>query len=158
MSRIMRLIHDQLAATGHVIDYLCAEDVPGLVRGRWGRLAFPWLVRTAVRAARRLGRPYDVINVHEPSGAVVSVLRSGRQYPVVTVTSHGLERRAWDLAKEEARLGRSGLSLKTRMIYPLTSLWQSDLALGHADHVFCLNFEDRDYLVDRLRIPTDRIT
>jgi len=88
----------------------------------------------------------------------VSVLRSRRQHPVVTVTSHGLERRAWEFAKEEARLGRLGPNLKTRITYPLISLWQSDLALGHADHVFCLNFEDRDYLVGCLGIPTARIT
>jgi glycosyltransferase involved in cell wall biosynthesis len=158
VSRIMRFIHDEVSNAGHQIEYLCAEDVPVWVRGRWGRLAFPWAVRAKVSAARRAGRPYHLVNVHEPSGAAVSVLRSGRGYPVITVTSHGLERRAWEFTKEEARLGRQGPTLKTRILYPLTSLWQSKLALRYADYVFCLNLEDRDYLVRRLRIPGARIT
>jgi glycosyltransferase involved in cell wall biosynthesis len=36
--------------------------------------------------------------------------------------------------------------MKTRIAYPLTLLWQADLALRRADHIFCLNNEDRAYL------------
>lgn len=158
MSRIMQLTHEQLAATAYEVHYLCAEDVSALARGSLGPVVFPWAILAEVRAARRTGRPYDVVNVHEPSGAVVSVLRAGRNSPYVTVTSHGLERRAWELAKEEARLGRKGPTLKTRIIHPLTTVWQSDVALRNADHVFCLNLEDREYLVQHFRIPARKIT
>jgi len=154
----MRFTHDQVEERGHEVHYLCAEDVPPSVRGPWGRFTFSFLVRSHIRASRRAGKPYDVVNVHEPSGLAVSALRKAGGFPRVVVTSHGLERRAWELAKEEARLGRQGPKLKTRVIYPLTSLWQSDLALRKADHVFCLNFDDRDYLVRHSQIPAAHIT
>ena len=50
------------------------------------------------------------------------------------------------------------VSLKSRFAYPLTSLWQSTLALRYADHIFCLNSEDQDYLVNRLHPPRNSIT
>jgi glycosyltransferase involved in cell wall biosynthesis len=40
----------------------------------------------------------------------------------------------------------------------MTVLWQARVGLQHADHIFCLNFEDRDYLINRLRCPPSRIT
>jgi len=154
----MRHIHDQVRESGHEVHYLCAEDVQAWIRGPLGRFAFPWIVHAKVRAARRARKSFDVVNVHEPSGSVVTMLGGAPSYPLVIVTSHGLDRRAWDLAKEESKLGRQGPRLKSRIIYPLTSLWQSELALRHADHVFCLNFDDRDYLIRHLGIPAGRIT
>jgi starch synthase len=64
------------------------------------------------------------------------------------VTSHGLERRAWELAKEEGRLGRETPGWRTRITYPPTALWPSEFALRRADHVLCLNDEDRRILID----------
>ena len=158
MSRIMGFIHDQLVAAGHSVDYFCTEDVPPAMTGRLARFAFPWLVRRQAIAAARAGRPYDVINVHEPSAAAISILRRAAGDPLVVVTSHGLERRGWELALQDKRLGRDGPSLKTRVSYPLTSLWQSSLGLRHADHVFCLNEEDREYLIKQLNLPDHKIT
>jgi glycosyltransferase involved in cell wall biosynthesis len=72
--------------------------------------------------------------------------------------SYGVERRGWDLKLEEMRLGRESLSVKTRVIYPLTSLWQSRVGLLNADHIFCKNSEDRDYLVNWLDVSHRKIT
>lgn len=158
MSRIMGFIHDQVAAAGHSVDYFCADNVPPSITGRLARFAFPLLVRRHAIAAAQAGTPYDVINVHEPSSAAISILKQAAGNPSVVVTSHGLERRGWELAKEGKRLGRDGPSLKTRVSYPLTSLWQSSLGLRHADHVFCLNNEDRDYLINERKLPGQKIT
>lgn len=158
MSRIMGFIHDQLVAAGHSVDYFCSEDVPPAITGRLARFAFPWLVRRQAIAAARAGRPYDVINVHEPSSSAISILRRAAGNPLVVVTSHGLEQRGWELALQDKKLGRDGPSLKTRVSYPLTSLWQSSLGLRHADHVFCLNEEDREYLIKQLHLPDHKIT
>ena len=49
------------------------------------------------------------------------------------------------------RLGRDGPGWATRLIYPLTSLWQSQVGLRKADRVFCLSNEDRDYLTENNR-------
>jgi glycosyltransferase involved in cell wall biosynthesis len=157
MSRIMGFIHDEIAAAGHTVDWLCAEDVPRRWQGSRARLGFPWLVWRAARAAVREGRPYDIVNVHEPHGALVALdQRRVSRYGVV-VTSHGLEQRAWELALEEARAGRQGPALKTRLLYPATSLWQSRLALTRARLVLALNEQDRHYLCARLGVPDTRV-
>lgn len=159
MSRIMGFIHDHVEAAGHEVDYLCADDVPSGWEGRFGRsIAFPMAVRSKSVAAAREGRPYDIVNVHEPSAAPVVIGRRGDTAPSVVVTSHGLERRAWELAVEEGRLGRKGPGWRTRLTYPVSSLWPGELALRHAEHVFCLNEEDRGALIERFGRSPETIT
>lgn len=159
MSRLMGFIHDRVASAGHEIDYFCSDDVPAEWAGWVGRrISFPMAVRAKAFAAERSGRPYDIVNVHEPSAAPVIIGRGRRRAPLVVVTSHGLERRAWELAKEEGRLGREAPPWRTRVSYPLTSLWPGEIALRRADHVFCLNEEDKGTLVDRFGRTADSIT
>lgn len=154
----MGFIHDRLAGAGHTVDYFCAEDVPNGLNGYVARAAFPVLVRRQAVAAAQSGKPYDLINVHEPSAAAISICRGATGNPIVVVTSHGVERRGWELALEELRSGREGPLLRTRLIYPLTGLWQSDLGLRRADHVFCLSSEDREYLMRRFNLSQNKIT
>ena len=158
MSRIMGLIHDELVLAGHSVDYFCAENSPEYFRGSRGRFAFPILVlRQAMRAARAR-RPYDVVNVHEPSGAAITLFKRLAGSPRVVVTSHGVEQRAWERTLEQAKLGREGPSLRSRLFYPATTLWQARIALRRADHIFCLNTEDRAYLGSRFQVPSSRVT
>ena len=106
----MGLIHDNLVQAGHSVDYFCSDDVPKRFNGRMARFAFPSLVlRHAARANRR-GCPYDVINVHEPTGAAIALWKRMAGRPHVVVTTHGVEQRAWELLLEEGRLGRGGPS------------------------------------------------
>ena len=157
MMRIMEFLHRPLVAQGHRVDFLCSEDVTKGARGGAGRFAFPWLVRDwAVRAARA-NAPYDIVNVHEPHSALITTVRGGTGDPVVVVTTHGVEQRAWELALEERRLGRAGPALGSRVWYPLSSLWQSRVGLTHADAVFCLSLEDRDYLARKIGVEVARI-
>jgi glycosyltransferase involved in cell wall biosynthesis len=159
MSRIMTFIHERVAReAGHSVEFFCSEDVPAWLPPRAARHAFPLLVLRHAAAAARRGRPYDLINVHEPASAPVTTFKRLAGSPAVVVTSHGLERRAWQLALEEARIGREGPALKTRVFHPLTSLWQSEAGLRRADHVFCLNFEDRDFLREQTRLPASKLT
>src|SRR5205807_860320 len=78
MSRVMGLIHDQLAQAGHVVDYCCAEDVSP--------------------------------------------------------------------------------QLKTRIVYPLTSLSQSRVGFLNANHIFCKSSEDREYLINWLNLAENKVT
>ena len=158
MSRIMGLIHDSLVSDGHSVDYFCSEDLPNRYKGRMARFAFPGLVLSHAIKAARQGRPYHVINVHEPSGAAIALWKRAAGSPHVVVTSHGLEQRGWERSLEEGRLGRGGPSAFSRVAYPSTVLWQARLAVRHADHVFCLNMEDHAYLTSRFRVPASRIT
>jgi glycosyltransferase involved in cell wall biosynthesis len=161
MSRMMGFIHDQVSAEGHAVDYLCADDVPAAARGRWGRLVFPMFVRGRAIEAARHAEPYDVINVHEPSGAAIVKARGAFGNSTVVAMCHSPERRNWDDLREEAlrgRLANGDLALKTRIVYPLTSLWQSTLTLKYSDHVFCRNSYDRDYLARRFGLADKRMT
>ena len=157
----MAFIHDRIESAGHDVDYLCADDVPDSWAAWWGRrIAFPMAVRARTIAAERAGRPYDIVNVHEPIAAPLLLARRAHSASVV-VTSHGLERRAWELAKEEGRLGREAPGWRTRLTYPPTALWPGEFALRRADHVFCLNDEDKQMLVadfDRQPATITRIT
>ena len=149
MTRIMGFTHDVIVTLGHQVEYFYAEEAARYgVRGRWGRLSYPRAVARHVAAEAARGRAYDVVNVHEPSGTWL-VLRRPPGTAIVA-TSHGLERRAWQLALEEGRLGRGGPSLKTRLVYPATGLWQADLTLARSDHVLCLNTEDVEFLRARV--------
>lgn len=157
MSRLIGFTHDRVSAAGHTVDLLCADDVPPPAVPALRRVTFPIAVWRHVAAAAAAGRPYDIVNVHEPSAAAVAARRdvSG---PALVVTSHGVERRAWELALEERRLGREGPRWVSRMAYPLTRLWQASFGLRRADHIFCLSADDREYLATRYGIEPARVT
>src|SRR5438105_4245925 len=158
MSRVMGLIHDQLAQAGHVVDYCCAEDVSPQLQGRIARFTFPLLVRRRAVTAARSGRPYDIVNVHEPSAAAIATSKHAAGNPIVVAMSHGIERRAWNLRLEEMRLGRESIPLKTRIVYPLTSLSQSRVGFLNANHIFCKSSEDREYLINWLNLAENKVT
>lgn len=158
MSRMMGFIHDRLAKDGHVVDEFTADEAPEYAHGRWGRFGFPWSVYRHALDAYRQGRGYDLINVHEPCAAFVLGLKRRLGNPVVIVTSHGVEQRAWELSLEELRLGRPGPSRTSRLASPSTRLWQSRLAMCWADHVFCLSSEDVCYIAERFSRNLDNIT
>ena len=158
MSRVFGLIHDQLILAGHTVEYFCSEERPGRRSGGWGRFAFPLALLNHARAETRCGRPYDVINVHEPSGAVISCLKGIAGKPKVAITSFGLETRGWAALLEDARLGRDRVPLSSRVLYPTTLIWQAKVALAASDHVFCSNLGDCDYLASKCRVPRSKIT
>jgi glycosyltransferase involved in cell wall biosynthesis len=158
MSRIMGFVHDRVANDGHVVDDFTADDAPRYASGKWDRFGFPWSVYRHALEAHRLGRGYDLINVHEPCSAVVVGLRRRLGHPIIVVTSHGVEQRGWELSLEEVRLGRPGPSWKSRLGSPVTRLWQSRLGLRRANHIFCLSSEDQHYIVRRFGRHPDDIT
>jgi glycosyltransferase involved in cell wall biosynthesis len=159
MSRIMGFLHDEIAAQGHEVEYFCAPDSPAprFHRGL-RRFSFPMAVLRHAQAGARRGRPYDIINVHEPSGAAVAAFRGGLGGARVVVTSHGIERRGWNLRLSPDGDPDDRPSAKTRTLYPATLLWQANLALRKADHVFCLNYEDRRYVAQHFHRDLNSIT
>jgi glycosyltransferase involved in cell wall biosynthesis len=150
MSRIQGLIHDEIEKRGAQVEYFCAEDVPQHFQNPWSRFTFPYLVWQRAREGK-----FDIVNVHEPSGALVTLLKGNSK---VVVTSHGVEQRGWQISLEDEKLGRGRPWGRNRYIHPATSLWQSRLAFRNSNHVFCLNEEDREFLNTRFGIPQSRTT
>lgn len=158
MSRLMGLIHDAVEAEGHTVDFFCSDDLPQSLSGKLSRISFPLMVFRHARSKAREGLPYDIVNVHEPSAAFVILGRAFAGHPAIVVTTHGIEWRGWAILKEDLRDGRQHVKASTRVTYPLLTLSQSAFGLRHADHVFCLNHEDKQYLVELLGRPTDSVT
>jgi len=129
MMRLMRFAHEPLVAAGHEIEYFCADDVSP----RWNnsitrRFAFPWLVYRKARQAFKAGRPYDIVNVQEPLSAPVALLKR-RVGSRIVVSSDTLQHRTW-----------------------------RSVGLANADHVFCLNEDDRQALKVHFGIVNERMT
>src|SRR3981081_242308 len=100
MSRIMGEIHDRIARDGTDVDYFCRDDFAWGGHGLLGRHGFPPALFAHAAAAARAGRPYDLINVHEPSAATLVAWRARIGNPAIVLTSHGVGRRNWDLGVE----------------------------------------------------------
>ncbi len=50
------------------------------------------------------------------------------------------------------------MSLHTRLWYPLTELLQAHLTLRKADHIFCLNLQDKAYLEKKYHLSSDSVS
>jgi glycosyltransferase involved in cell wall biosynthesis len=158
MSRLMGFIHDRVERDGHAVDYFGAEQVPSRWPSRLSRFTFPWLLWRHLVAANKSGRPYDIVNIHEPSAAFVAMRKSAAGNPRLVITSHGIEDRGWQVSLEDARLGRVPLSRKTRIWHSLTLRTQAHIGLRRADHVFCLNEEDREFLLCKYTLTPEQVT
>lgn len=157
-ARMMETSHAALEAFGWTTEYFTASDMPASASGRYRRYAFSWYVRDHVKKAFLRGEAYDIVNIHEPSGTALVTGRARIGRPPVVAMSHGLEERYWRmrLEKNQASLNRPGI--KERVTFPLLSLWQSRLTLRRADHVFCLNEEDKKFLKDHYQVAPEKIT
>jgi glycosyltransferase involved in cell wall biosynthesis len=158
MARMMRSMHGALQPFGWQVEYFSADDMEKIRSARLRRHTFAWYVRRHVRAAFLAGKPYGIVNVHEPAGAAVVLARERLGNPAVVAMSHGIEQRYWELC-----LGKYGArpeipTLKQRIGFPLAHLWQSWLTLHYADHVFCMNQEDRAFLEGRHHRAPQTIT
>jgi glycosyltransferase involved in cell wall biosynthesis len=158
MARLMESIHTELESFGWKTDYFTADNLPAVCGKRFRRYSFTWYARRHAREAFLRGRPYDVINIHEPSGAAIVFGQSRLGGPTVVATSHGVEQRYWELRLRKNPPGPEPPSLMTRITFPMLSLWQSRMTLKRADHVFSLNEEDKAFLVTRFQVAEEKIT
>jgi glycosyltransferase involved in cell wall biosynthesis len=155
---MMESMHTALEAFGWTTDFFTADDMPASASQRFRRYAFSWYVREHARQAYRRGEPYSIINVHEPRGAAVVVGKSRLGNPAIVAMSHGVEQRYWEMRLEKGLPRLDPPSLKERLTVPLTSLWQANLTLRRADHVLCLNEEDRIFLATRFDLDPGKVT
>jgi glycosyltransferase involved in cell wall biosynthesis len=122
------------------------------------RFSFPLAVLRHVASRSRTSQPYDIVNVHEPSGAALVLNRRSIGQTRVVVTSHGIEERGWALRLTPDANAEERPTWKSRVLYPASVLWQARVALRRADHLFCLNSEDQQYAVGKYGRQKEEIT
>lgn len=147
-----------LDSTGHDVSYIWHEDVlPRVSHGGLRRLLVPFSV--AMRGLRESKR-WDVVEVHEPLGAVYGLIRAltlRRWLPPLALLSFGLEGRGWAAYRERARRIGRPVSVKSRVSVPLTLVAQAVVAAMTADVVIVPSSADESYLISRLRLPRRRV-
>lgn len=154
----MGFIHDNVAKAGFEVEEFTQDDAGQAATGKFARFTFGYAVFSKARKAALAGTPYAIINVHEPDAAIVIAFKKLCGNPIIVTTSHGVELRSWLLSLEEKKLGRGGPSWKTQILHPLTLLTQANFALTKADHVFCLNEEDKSFIAERFKRELSTIT
>lgn len=158
MARMMESIHIALESFGWETDYFTAEDMADVWSQRLRRYSFSWHARRHARRSFLRGKPYNIINIHEPAGAAMVFAKSRFGRPAIVAMSHGVEQRYWELRLRGGSAGSDAPGLKERISVPALSLWQSRLTLCRADHVLCLNEEDRTFLQTRFHLKGERVT
>jgi glycosyltransferase involved in cell wall biosynthesis len=134
-----------LRERGHTVDILTPADI---VFGGWPRLQ-PLLLPIGLAGHRLAG--YDVVVFHSHlawAHGLVRGLPGGARRPATIVAFHGLEPLYHEaVARELARTGES-LSAGFHVLHRLVVPRLLALASRRADRVFCLNTQERAYLVN----------
>ena len=151
----------EMAKRGHRVDFWFTPDLlPRLRTPGLRRLIVPWLVAWRVLGLTVRGRAPDVVEVHEPLGAVVAALcrLPWPALPVCVVFSHGLELLGWRAGLRMARAHERRVALKSRLLVPATLLSQTCVALRLAASVLVVSESDRRYLLEHWQLADDRVT
>ncbi len=139
---------------------LWGEDIaPSIQAPQIRRFVFPIAV---ARYFATCGAHYDVVCIHEPSGAAYALLRwLRRSLPPLIAYTFGLERPDWERRYAALRAAHPSMSiarLAQSWLFPHTRLVQADVTLRHAAHVIVLSSHDARYLTDRYNISSRRVT
>ncbi len=157
MQRDMYGTGDVLRAQGHTVDYLFREGLPVGGPEKLRRFTVPLRIPSLVRGLARKGREYDVVEIHEPLGAVCCLLRRiAGWHPPVVAHSFGLEELRHRALIDYRRQKGLPVSPKTRWS-PLSVVLQAKYAVRHADHVICKNGADVRHLRSA-GVSQDRLT
>ncbi len=98
------------------------------------------------------GTPYDIALAHEGSaGLLCAARRLGLLTATSVVVCHNVEQKVWEQRLDYERRGLERISWKSRLSWPATRLWQSNLAIRNADLVLCLASEDADFVQQRFK-------
>jgi glycosyltransferase involved in cell wall biosynthesis len=158
MGRHQWYLARELERSGFQVRAFYAEDASRFAAQQARRFYFPAAVLGEVLRARGEGSSYDAVAAHEGCASLLCLGKQlGLHRAACIVVSHNPEQKVWARNVEIARMRGSAISLRTRVLWPLTRLLQSNYALRHADLVACLSEEDRVFLRDRMKIAESRI-
>jgi len=154
LGRQMHGLGAALAARGHRVDYLFADPAPAAAQ-KLSRLTFPLRAARRIRAWSNGGSDRPIAILHEPI-AWATALTSRRRVRTIAMV-HNCELKVWATRLATRKKTGETISLKSRVVWPLTELSQAYASLKVADLVCCLSSEDRDYIRAHIGLPADRI-
>ena len=137
---------EYLERLGHSVDIVSPADFRV---GRWPRVQ-PILLPVAL-AARDL-RHYDVVVLHSYlawAHALRALPRRGTRRPATVVAFHGLEPLYHRAVSTELQRTGERLSGRFRLLHTVVMPRLLKFGSSRADRVFCLNAQERAFLVDR---------
>jgi len=137
---------------GHRVEYLSLANLPTVLPFRVRAVLFPAYVALRLR---RSGA--DVIDASVGDAWVLGSLRRRGRRPLLVTRSHGLVQMADRARREEARLGGLELSWKYPLYWGGFRLWEVARSLRVADLCLLLNDEERDYALQELGLPRERV-
>ncbi len=157
LGRQMHGLGGGLARVGHTVDYVFAETLPQYFTGGLTRLEFPFrLARRVASTVREAGQPIVAI-LHEPTAWMGAWRLRGMRQAAVLAMVHNCESKVWRVTLREAASMGKRVSLKSRIIWPLTELTQAWLSLRWAQGVVCLSTEDRAFITREIGVPAERV-
>lgn len=161
MSGYMLRSGAEMTGRGHRVAFWFRDDLrPGLTIPGLRRLLVPWLIAAKVLLAAARDERYDIVEIHEPLAAPYATLSRllARRLPPCVVVSYGLEERAWRAQRAHLRVYGRRSSRRSRLLVPLTLLSQSRLAVLMSEAILVPSTADRDFLIDALGLPAERVS
>jgi glycosyltransferase involved in cell wall biosynthesis len=155
MGRQMHGLGSALEAKGHRVDFLFRESFGSRFGRRLSRLESPFRVAERIRRLRDRSDMPPIAILHEPI-AWLTALMMGRSVRTLAMV-HACESRCWNVRVKARRLTGERLTLRSRVLWPLTELSQTYLSLKMCDGVLCLSTEDRDFICNHIGVSRHRV-
>lgn len=156
-------INEGLRELGHHVDEIWSDDLSHHIKhgNLYSLLEQPRTYRSAVR--QKVSQfDYDVIDINQPQGWLAAKFLQQSNFPGVVINrSHGVELLVNEVVPHwhdkmgipESRFPRSLLTPILRSL--LESQWPA--AARYSDGIILSSELDRDYLIDRLKLDTDKV-
>ena len=142
---------------GHEVQYYTFDNLPHKLPAQVESMMFPEFVASHISALSRK-QAIDVVDASSGDAWVWAKLRrtSEDNCPLLVTRSHGLEHIMHLEKLEEARRGKLHLSWKYPLYHGGFRLWEVATSIRSADLVVLLNHRDAEYVVENLRVNSER--
>ncbi len=157
----MLLSAAEMEHRGHRVSFWFRDQLaPNLAPSGLRRLFLPWLIVAKVLNAVRRSERFDIVEIHEPLSSAYGLISRllGSRVPTCVALSHGLEERSWQALIAHLHAYNRKPPLSSRILVPLTLLSQARLGVQTAAAVLVVSSQDRDYLIDSIGVPPQRVS
>lgn len=148
-------LRDCYRALGHEVKVLSFDDMPVRRPFLAAQLAFPSFV--AKRLAQERRRGLDVVDASAGDAWVWATLTRAENRPVLVTRSHGLEHLRHERTVEHARNEGEQVRWRYWVYRGGWRLKEVQKAIEGSDLTFVLNEDERQYVVNKMGIPEERV-